>query len=283
MAADARAPPRGHVAASWLPLSQRCAPPHSIRRPPGTRAQRRRTEWQTGATAARSPAKKPRGLVAQAAPRRRRPRRDRARLRRARGELRAAPRRTAAPRAGQAQPQPAAVPGARRDRQRPAGPFVQPAQRTGLVELERERRLGGRPRQHLERHLGDQPRCRASRTAGATRRSRRRSSSPGRRSAAARPVPSSSAGAEHEVAHRAGRSRGAARTGRGDQPPMRGAAAETRAARRRSIWPLLGQRRFDFGQRRAAARGDHQFGRLVVDDAAPARACRAPRPASGWP
>ena len=28
------------------------------------------------------------------------------------------------------------------------------------------------------------------------------------------------------------------------------------------------QRRFDFGQRRAAARGDDQFGRLVADDAA---------------
>ena len=54
-------------------------------------------------------------------------------------------------RPGQTHLQHAVVPQARRHRQWLTAPFVHPAQHVGLVELEAQRRLGHRPRQHLER------------------------------------------------------------------------------------------------------------------------------------
>ena len=62
-------------------------------------------------------------------------------------------------------------------------------------------------------------------------------------------------------------------TPRGSRPRMRHRAADGRAVSevrrlKRQHLPACGQRRFDFCQRRAGTRGDHQFGGVVGHNAA---------------
>jgi hypothetical protein len=115
--------------------------------------------------------------------------------------------------ARQAQVQHAVLPQRGRHRQRLAAPFVDAAQRVGLVELEAQRGLGHRARQHLERHLEhDAERAQAARdqagdvVAGDVLHDL---AAEAQHLAAA----VEQLDAEHEVAHRA-RSPAAARTGR---------------------------------------------------------------------
>ena len=138
------------------------------------------------------------------------------------------------------------------------------------VHLEPQRGFGRRPRQHLERHFERSARaCRASRRAGARRRSRRRSSSPGRRTAAPAPRAVDQHHAEHEVAQRAGSSRAAGPDRpAATQPPSVALGRRNAAARTASIWPSARAASLRLRERRAAARRDHQLGRLVGDDAA---------------
>ena len=162
-------------AAPRLQPAQRRRPIRSARRPagraaapstaaPGATAARRRR--RTRARCSRTPRQKS-GAVGTGSP-----------------PIFAAAARTAASAPDRRTLQLAVVPGggARPAAAAPAQRFMQ-LERRACGALEAQRELARRPRQHLERRLGDQRRaCRASRRAGATRRSRRRSSSPGRRS-----------------------------------------------------------------------------------------------------
>jgi hypothetical protein len=82
--------------------------------------------------------------------------------------------------------------------------------------------------------------------------------------------------AEHEVAHRARRARRGPDRPAATQPPTVAPGPKCGGSKA-SIWPLLRQRRLELGQRRAGAHGHDELGRLVGDDAARWRACRAAR------
>ena len=161
-------------------------------------------------------------------------------------------------------------------------PLVEGCDRGGRRQLEAQGCLGARPRQHLERHLGDDAEdARASRTAGARHRSRRRSSSPGRRSAARSPLPRR-AGA-YPARSRAPRRRTCAAARRGPRRSRRRASD-----RRPKAGRLEGQELATLGQRAPRSRDsgvpqrarDHELGGLVVDDAAVGSASSSTSPAS---
>ena len=201
--------------------SQRSAPPHSINCVAGQVGARRRRAYRQPPqrrVAARRRTRTVERLVAQRAPERRRRRTSSPPMIGARRSTTAAgapDRRTDSRPSMQAR---------RRQRQRPAAPFVHASQRLA------SRRIRGRASFRPSGAAGTsaksrsaRPACRARRSSAATRRSRRRSSSPGRRTRAASPVPSIDAHAEHEVAHRAGCGR------RGPDKPAGDDAAERRA------------------------------------------------------
>jgi hypothetical protein len=216
--------------------SQRCAPPHSISRPrapsgaaPSTAADSRHSGarpanagWSARAqnSCFRAPAQK----LAAARPS-------------------ASAQRAGPPRPPRARPTgaPAARPSCQhggRNRQRLAAPFVEPAIASVLGPARSAAwPFGDRLRQHLERHLGEHAeRAHRCRPAGARRRSRRRSSSPGRRN-------QHLAGAveqlhaEHEVAHRPGCCRARPGQAGGDAAAHR-RARRNAAARRPASGPF---------------------------------------------
>ena len=109
------------------------------------------------------------------------------------------------------------------------------------------------------------------------------------------PRPSSKRHAQNAVAHRTGEWSPRTRESGGNHAADRARFAEARRLEREPL-AMLGEPRPDLGERRAGARGHHQFGRLVVDDAerGPRRAaarhrraarrspsCRRPRRAAG--
>ena len=189
---------------------------------------------------------------------------------------------TAATRAAQAQVQglEAGVidPAAGVQRQRPAAPVVQAAQGLGLAQLELERGLRRRDRQHLQADLDDQ----AQRAEGAGHQARHviarhvlhDLAAEGQQLAAA----VDHGEPQHEVAHGADAGARRAAQARGDHAAHRRAAGEVRRLERQAL-AALGQHGFQLGQRRAGAHGDHQLARLVAGDAAQAAWCPAARPA----
>jgi hypothetical protein len=172
------------------------------------------------------------------------------------------------PRAGQAQPELAVVPERGRNRQRLAAPLVEPGNRLAFVHAQKpasvRRPASAAPSASPRRARRASPGCRR---AGARHRSRRRSSSPGRQNQHL-PVPSTSftPSTKSRTAPACCR-RGPARPA-ATQPPTVAPAPPENAAARRPASALFGQRRLDLGQRRAAAGGDVELGRLVGDDAA---------------
>ena len=72
---------------------------------------------------------------------------------------------------------------------------------------------------------------------------------------------------EDKIAHRTDAGARRARQARRHHAAHRGTGAKVRRLKRQAL-PVLGQQRFDFGQRRTGAGGDHQLARLVADDAA---------------
>jgi|GEM_PF-3221901 len=214
----------------------------------------------------------------------------RSRVRRPPDLLRAAgPRRAAGATLAPCRPRPAPSrrPGAP-GRQRLAGPLVDARQRLVLRHREAQRRFGQRPRQHLQRQI-EQHAERAER-AGEQARDVVAGDVLHHRAAEAQDIGAAveQRGAEHEVAHAAaGRSEGGAP--RPGQASGDGAAEGRRVLgcirRNRGLTPIfgvgaevgrfegehlpaLGEGGLEFGQRGAAAGGDHQFARLVADDAA---------------
>ena len=143
------------------------------------------------------------------------------------------------------------------------------AQRAGLVDREAQRRRRRRDRQHLQRDLEDHARaCPASRPAGARRRSRRRSSSPGRRRSAPR--------RGRSAASRRARGRAPSRRSRAPGPTGRRrpcrrpcAPAPKCGGSNGRHWPCVASSASSSASERAAARRHDQLGRLV------ARRCRA--------
>jgi hypothetical protein len=167
-------------------------------------------------------------------------------------------------RAGQPQRQHAVVPAGGRHRQRPAGPAVHRfdgALRALLRQREAQRRPGRRQRQHLERDLDDH--AQGAETAG--HEARDIEAGDVLHHLAAKPEQPAFAvddlHAEHEIAHGADAGSARPREASGDHSADGGAGAEGRRLEGQHLSSRR-QRRLDVGQRRAAARGDHQLGRL---------------------
>jgi hypothetical protein len=150
---------------------------------------------------------------------------------------------------------------------RAAAPFVELADGVGAVHVELERRFGLRTRQHLDGQLENQP-----------ERSKRTRHQPGY--VIARDVLHDLAaerqhlalavhddGAEHEVACRARRMTARTSNASRNAAVERGLRAEVRRLESKHL-VVFGKHRFDFEERRAGARRDDQFGRIVGDDAA---------------
>ena len=255
-APDRRASPAGEPAQRAAPLDQLLAAEVGVRRgrlaptaataacPP--RAPRRKTRCAWSRTARQNASPSSHRLAAEPARPRHRPR---------------ASRRTAGP---TSRPVAKHVAG---QRQRLPAPFVDAADRLVGRHLERARRLGPRQRQALERHLGEHAE-RAERAAhqardveagdvlhhaAAERQVARRGRRASGRRARGRAPRRHKAGADRTAPRR--RRRRASRR-------RRSAAARTRASgRARAIACSI------VGERRSGARGDHELGRLVVDDA----------------
>ena len=168
----------------------------------------------------------------------------------------------------QAHPGLSLAPGGRRQRQRLRRPLVEGRDCGRRGQLEAQGRLAARPRQHLERHLGDD----AEDAERAAQQARHVEAGDILHHLAAEAQPLAAAGekarAQHEVARRASVHAPRAGQAGGDHPAERGIAAEGRRLEGQEL-VTLGERAFELGQWRAAARRDDQFRGLVVDDAAP--------------
>ncbi len=158
------------------------------------------------------------------------------------------------------------MPGTRAHRKRLPGPVIKPGNRLVLIRDETQRALGDGARQDLNRHVENQAQH-AQRTGQQARHvvaGHVLHYLPAEVQHLAFSIHQHRA--EHEIARRARRRSARAGQAAGNRAAYRGAGAEVRRLEGQHL-TLIGQRRFDFGQGRAAARRDHEFGRVVVHDA----------------
>ncbi len=182
----------------------------------------------------------------------------------------------------QAQAQPLAVVTRGRQRQRAAGDAVHRRDRLRGIARTRDGDLARRQRQHLERDIEQH----AQRAERAAHQSRHVVAGDVLHHLAAESeqlaASVDAAHAEHEVARRTGIGTPRAGHRAGDSAAER---RRRRAPRRLEAehLPAGGQQRLDLGERRAGARGQHQFGGFPRDDAAVRGDVQASRRAPGDP